>query len=39
MRRNILIAAVFMSAAALVFAADVKTGYSHSVDFLFLDQS
>lgn len=33
MRRNILISAVFIGAAALVFAADVKTDYSHSVDF------
>ena len=33
MKRNILITAVFITGAALLFAADVKTDYSHSVDF------
>jgi hypothetical protein len=33
MKRNLLISAVFITGAALLFAADVKTDYSHSVDF------
>jgi len=33
MKRNILISAGFITGAALLFAADVKTDYSHSVDF------
>ena len=33
MRRNIWISAAFIASAALIFAADVKTDYSHSVDF------
>jgi hypothetical protein len=33
MRRNILISAALITSAALLFAADVKTDYSHSVDF------
>ncbi|MGP0073915.1 MAG: DUF4136 domain-containing protein [Bryobacteraceae bacterium] len=33
MKRNILLSAAFVIGAALLFAADVKTDYSHSVDF------
>jgi hypothetical protein len=33
MKRNILLSAAFVTGAALLFAADVKTDYSHSVDF------
>jgi hypothetical protein len=33
MKRNILISAAFITGAALLFAADVKTDYSHSADF------
>ncbi len=33
MKRNILIWAAFITGATLLFAADVKTDYSHSVNF------
>jgi hypothetical protein len=33
MQRNIWISAAFLTGATLLFAADVKTDYSHSVDF------
>jgi hypothetical protein len=33
MKRNLFLSAAFVTGAALLFAADVKTDYSHSVDF------
>ena|SRR5579863_892097 len=33
MQRNLLLSAAFLMVTALLFSADVKTDYSHSVDF------